>query len=132
MQIQIFRAWQTLPVLNVIYKESTSGKLRYAAKQNAKGLEPHYESCMEWIRSDKVDHKWEGDAIPFSDKAFIGRFEDYLLEEMVEFTPYYFTEGLMEFADGITGDQENMVSWLFSENKPEEKKPADKADTQES
>jgi hypothetical protein len=120
MQIQFFRAWQTYPILDLVYKHSPSGKLRYAVKQNAKNLAPHYESCMEWIRSDKLDHKWEGDAIPFGDKEFVARFETFLLEEKVEFEPYRFSESLMEFADGITGEQENALAWLFTENAPKE------------
>ena len=119
MQIQYFRFWQTYPVLNLIYQGSTSGKLRYAAKKNARKMQDHHEDIMEWIRGDKLDHSWEGDNIPFGDKAFIDRFEKYLLETVEEFEPHYFPEDLMQYADGITGEQENAVSWLFEENKPE-------------
>lgn len=117
-KVQIYRAWQALPILTALHTNSESGKLRYASKQNIKGLAPHYESCMEWIRSDKLDHKWEGDNIPFDSKDFVARFEDYLLAEMVDFEPYRFPEELMRFADGITGTQENAIAWLFTENAP--------------
>lgn len=131
-KVQIFRAWQTLPILNELYASSTSGKLRYAVKQNAKGLASHHESCMEWIRNDKLDHKWEGDAIPFDDKDFVARFEEYLLSEMISFEPYRFSEELMQFADGITGVQEAALAWLFTENAPKaETKDTPPPDTNE-
>jgi hypothetical protein len=118
MKIQMYIVWQSYPILDKLYADSTSGKLRYAAKQNAKRMASDHESCMEWIRSDKLDHKWEGGAIPFEDKEFVARFETYLLEEKVEFEPYVFSEDLMQFADGITGAQENTIAWLFAENQP--------------
>lgn len=124
MQVQYFRFWQSYPILNLIYANSSSGKLRYVVKKGARKMQEYHEDIMEWIRSDKLDHGWEGDAIPFKDKDFIARFEDYLLETRVEFEPHYFSEELMQFADGITGEQENAIAWLFEENRPEEKAPA--------
>lgn len=129
MEVQYIRVWQAHPVLNKIFGTTKFGKLRYAVKQNAKRMADHFDSILEWVRSDKLDHKWEGDNIPFEDKAFLERFEEYLLNERGTFDPYYFPEEWMQHADDINGFDEINVAWLFEENKPKPEDP--KAEVEE-
>lgn len=122
MKIAQILTWNTHAVLDQLYSVCKSGKLRYCLKENLKGLAVPRESINEWLRSDKMDFPkdWDGDLIPFGNEVFKARFEDYLKNEVVDFEPYYFSEKLMEFADGIDGTQEMQLSWLFTENKPKQ------------
>lgn len=120
MQLQYYRVWQTAPVLNKLYENTTNGKLRHAAKRNARPMSSTYEDIMQWVRDDMKENEIEGDKLPFDDKGFMERFETFLIEEKVEFEPYLFSEDLMQYADGITGTQENELSWLFTENQPKD------------
>jgi len=84
-------------------------------------MQPFWDDIIEWIRADKEEHKWEptlGAEGPSDGDEFYTRFENFLLDtdEMVDYTPYTFSEDLMEFADGISGSQELLISWLFTEN----------------
>lgn len=130
MDIQFIRFWHSYPVLNKVFGSTKFGKLRYAVKQNAKRMADHYESIIEWARSDKMDHGWEGDNLPIEDKAFIGRLEEYLLKEKGSFEPYYFPEEWMQHADDINGHEEVALSWLFEENKPKEKEKVEEDATE--
>jgi len=121
MEIQYYLIWKSKPILEKLFMTSESGKLRRRCKHNVKQMQPFWDDIIEWIKADKEEHKWEplpGKEWPPDGDAFYKRFEDFLLstDEMVEYTPYTFSEELMEFADGITGQQELDISWLFTEN----------------
>lgn len=121
MKIQYAIIWRSKPILEKLFMTSESGKLRRRCKHNVKQMQPFWDDIIEWIKADREEHKWEpspGSEGPPDGDAFYGRFEDFLLstDEMVEYTPYTFSEELMEFADGITGEQEIAIAWLFTEN----------------
>lgn len=121
MKIQYGVIWQSKPILETLFMTSESGKLRRRCKHNVKQMQPFWDDIVEWIKADKEEHKWEpvpgGDGPPDGDE-FYKRFEAFLrdTDEAVEYTPYTFSEELMEFADGITGKQELAIAWLFTEN----------------
>jgi len=121
MKIQYGVIWQSKPILEKLFMTSESGKLRRRCKHNVKQMQPFWDDIVEWIKADKEEHKWEpvpgGDGPPDGD-AFYGRFKDFLSDEdeVVDYTPYTFSEELMEFADGINGGQELAIAWLFAEN----------------
>ena len=120
MEIQYFLIWKSKPILEKLFMTSESGKLRRRCKHNVKQMQPFWDDIIEWIKADREEHEWEAqpNGFPVDGDEFYKRFEGFLLstDEMVEYTPYIFSEELMEFADGITGEQELDISWLFTEN----------------
>jgi hypothetical protein len=113
--------WNLFHIVKKVHTQTEKGKVRYPFGQNLKRLQPHFDSALEWIRSDKLDHDWDGDEIPYGDREFVKRFDTYLKEEVVEFEPYYFPEALSEFIDGITGNEEPILALLYKENEPAKK-----------
>ena len=120
-EVQNFIVWRAKPVFEKLFATATNGKLRYAAKKNLRKLEPLFEDIIEWIRGDKEEHGWEAqpNGFPVDGDEFYKRFEDFLLNEKVEFTPHLFSEDLMQHIDGLTGYDEMAISFAFTENQPQ-------------
>lgn len=117
-EVQNAVVWHAKPVFARLYANVEHGKLRYAVKKNLRKLEPLFEDILEWVRGDKDEHGWEGavNGFPGDGDPFYQRFEAFLLEEKVPFTPHLFSEELMQYADGINGVDENYIAFCFAEN----------------
>jgi len=122
MELQNLIIWQAKPVFEKLFAGSTNGKLRYSAKKNLRLIEPLFGDIIEFINGDKEEHEWEPGAngFPEADDSFYERFEKFLLAETVEYDPFFFSEDLMQYADGITGQEEMIIGFVFTENQPKE------------
>lgn len=127
MKLQYGVIWKSKPVLEKVYLNTTNGKLRRRCKHNVMQMQPFFEDIIKWINDDRDEHGWANEELSIEERNKLmeeadRRFIDFLLstDETVEYTPYRFSEELMEFADGITGQEENDISWLFDENQPKE------------
>lgn len=123
MKIRYAVIWTSKPILETLFMTSKSGQLRRRCKHNVKQMQPFWDDIVEFVNKDAEENKWEKadtgfPANPEDMAGFESRFIAFLNsdEEAFEYTPYTFPEELMEFADGITGEQENAISWLFTEN----------------
>ena len=131
--VQYFRIWQSKPILEKLFMETTNGKLRRKCKHHIAQMTPFFEDCIDEVKGFMKSHDIEGETIPFDNPDFIEHFEKFLLDvnEMVSYELYDFPEDLMEYADGITGADELIISWLFNENHPKPESEADDGEAKE-
>lgn len=127
MKVQYIRIWQTKPILEKLFMTSENGRLRRHCKHNIAKMDPFFQDCIEEAKKWMEENDVKGDTMPFDNPEFLKHFESFLLstDEMVDYTPYTFSEELMEFADGITGTDELIISWLFDENQPKDEEEKD-------
>jgi hypothetical protein len=124
MKIPQMIAWNLYHAVSKVHKDTQKGSVLYPFGRNLTRLQASFDACMEWIKADKLDHKWKGDTLPFSDKAFVTRFNNYLNTEVTEFEPYRFDgKEVMSLIDGITGEEERIISLLYIGNEVESKEP---------
>lgn len=118
MTIDYLAIFNSKPILDRIYINSTFGKLRFAVKKNLRYLNPYWEDISEWLMADALDNKWDTEKpLPIDNAAFVERLETFLKENQVEVSPFLIDESYLKDVDVISGADENIISWLI---KPEE------------
>ena len=116
MKVSYLDIFESKPILEKAYMNSTYGKLRYAAKKNLRKLEPHFEDTVEWLRADALDNKWDAEGpLPLQDEDFRNRFEEYLSTNVVDIEPFKIKESHLEHLNCISGAEETAIGWLIEE-----------------
>ena len=118
MTVDYLTIFNSKPILDRIYINSTFGKLRFAVKKNLRYLDPYWEDISEWLKADALDNNWDPEKpLPIEEKDFVARLEQFLKSNKVEISPFFIDESYLKTVDVINGIDENIISWVI---KPEE------------
>lgn len=125
MKLQYIVIWLSKPILQHIHDSgTTNGKLLRRCRHNLRQMAPFWEDILAWFKSDAEENDYELaetlDKLPWKDEGFVARFNAFLVDDEIEYTPYRFSEELLDYVEGITGEGINRIAWLFEENAPKE------------
>lgn len=110
----------TVPIMKTVFFSTSSAKVRYCMKKNLEQLEAAYDDVQDWLKADQDEFGWEivNNQYPMSNAEFAARYKAKL-DEVIPYTPWTMPERFTEFLDGINGQDELTISFLWKPIKEE-------------